>query len=230
MEKVTFVLTSCGRLDLLERTLNSFLRYNNYPIERYIIVEDSADPLIYEQCKQLNERFENIFEFIFNEESIGILKSIDKVYSLVNTPYVFHCEDNWQFYAVGFIQKSLSVLRTRPDILQAWIRPKTDGILNAIGPHVFFTEDGIPFRKVLPVSFYTGNIFENGDEEVIYNHSGFSFNPGIKRIKDYNRIGSGGYYGAQADYAIDAFYRDLGFSIVSITNNDMDGYVKQIQK
>ena len=59
-EKVTFVLLSCGRLDLLEKTLNSFLRYNNYPIERYIIVEDSADPVIYEQCKELNKRFENI--------------------------------------------------------------------------------------------------------------------------------------------------------------------------
>ena len=71
MEKVTFVLTSCGRLDLLEQTLNSFLRYNNYPIERYIIVEDSADIEVYEKCKELNERFGNIFEFIFNEEKLG---------------------------------------------------------------------------------------------------------------------------------------------------------------
>ena len=138
MEKVTFVLTSCGRLDLLEQTLNSFLRYNNYPIERYIIVEDSADPAIYEQCRRLNERFGNIFEFIFNEEKLGQTKSIDNAYSLVTTPYVFHCEDDWQFVSRGFIQKSLSVLRTRPDILQAWIRPKTDGILNPIASNVFF--------------------------------------------------------------------------------------------
>jgi hypothetical protein len=228
MEKVTFVLLSCGRLDLLEKTLNSFLRYNNYPIERYIIVEDSADPVIYEQCKELNERFENIFEFIFNEEKLGQTRSIDKAYQSVNTPYVFYCEYNWKFYASGFIQKSLSVLKDRPDILQTYIRPKTDGILNAIGQHVFFTKDGVPFRRVMPVSFYTGNILENGEQEVVYNYSGFSFNPGLKRIKDYNMLGSGGYYSFGLEHAIDAFYRDLGFFVVSVTNNDMDGYVKHI--
>lgn len=228
MEKVTFVLTSCGRLDLLEQTLNSFLRYNNYPIERYIIVEDSADPEIYEKCIELNKKYGNIFEFIFNEEKLGQTRSIDKAYSLVNTPYIFHCEDDWQFFSSGFIQKSLSVLRSRPDILQAWIRPKNDGMLNPIGPHVFFTEDGVPFRRVMPVSFYTGRVFENGEQETVMYYMGFSFNPGLKRIKDYNMLGSGGYSGAGLEHLVDAFYRDLGYSVVSITNNDMDGYVKHI--
>lgn len=228
MEKVTFVLTSCGRLDLLEQTLNSFLRYNNYPIERYIIVEDSADKDVYAKCIDLNTKYGNIFEFIFNEEKLGQTKSIDKAYSLVKTPYIFHCEDDWNFFARGFIQKSLSVLRTRPDILQAWIRPKTDGILNPIAANVFFTEDGVPFRRVMPVSFYTGRVLENDEKETVYNYMGFSFNPGLKRIKDYNILGSGGYHLAKQEHIIDAFYRDLGFSVVSITNNDMDGYVKHI--
>jgi hypothetical protein len=228
MEKVTFVLTSCGRLDLLEQTLNSFLRYNNYPIERYLIVEDSADANVYAECKNLNAKYGNILEFIFNEEKLGQTKSIDKAYSLVKTPYIFHCEDDWQFSARGFIQKSLSVLRTRPDILQAWIRPKTDGILNPIAGNVFFTEDGVPFRRVMPVSFYTGRVLENGEKEIVYNYMGFSFNPGLKRVKDYNILGSGGYHSIRLEHEIDAFYRDLGFSVVSITNNDMDGYVRHI--
>jgi len=228
MEKVTFVLTSCGRLDLLEQTLNSFFRYNNYPIEKYIIVEDSTDPMVFEACKNLNSKFGNKLEFIFNEEKLGQTKSIDLAYSYVDTPYVFHCEDDWQFFSRGFIQKSLSVLRSRPDILQAWIRPKTDGMLNSIATNVFFTEDGVPFRRVMPVSFYTGRVLENGEKETVMNYMGFSFNPGLKRIKDYNILGSGGYHVARLEHEIDAFYRDLGFSVVSITNNDMDGYVKHI--
>src|SRR5271170_1236016 len=40
---VTVVVTSCGRQDLLERTMDSFLKYNRYPISKYIIVEDSGD-------------------------------------------------------------------------------------------------------------------------------------------------------------------------------------------
>ena len=34
------VITSCGRQDLLERTLDSFLRYNTHPIKEFIIMED----------------------------------------------------------------------------------------------------------------------------------------------------------------------------------------------
>ena len=40
---ITFVLTSCRRFDLLERTLESFVATNDYPIQRYIIIEDSED-------------------------------------------------------------------------------------------------------------------------------------------------------------------------------------------
>ena len=53
---VTFVLTSCGRMDLLEQTLDSFFKYNEYPIDRYLITEDSADPEIFKQCEELNQR------------------------------------------------------------------------------------------------------------------------------------------------------------------------------
>jgi hypothetical protein len=37
---VTLVLTSCGRQDLLERTLDSFFVYNTYPIREFIVIED----------------------------------------------------------------------------------------------------------------------------------------------------------------------------------------------
>ena len=41
-KKITFTLTSCGRPDLLERTLDSFFEYNTYQIEKFIISEDAA--------------------------------------------------------------------------------------------------------------------------------------------------------------------------------------------
>ena len=64
---VTFLITSCGRLDLLERTIDSFLKFNQCPIERYIITEDSADPKIWKQCKELNKKYGGMLEFIFNK-------------------------------------------------------------------------------------------------------------------------------------------------------------------
>lgn len=226
MHNVTFVLTSCGRLDLLEKTLDSFFKFNTYPIDRFIITEDSADQSIFNQCVELNQKYNHKLEFLFNYEKLGQSKSVDLAYSKITTEYIFHSEDDWEFYAPGFIEKSIDILENRQDILQAWIRPKTDGILNKIAPEVFYTKNGTPFRTVMPASFYTGRTLENGDKETVINYSGFSYNPGLKRRKDFNKLGTGGYTQFGQEHLIDYYYRDLGYKIVSISISDSDGYVK----
>ena len=40
MKDVSLVVTSCGRFDLLERTLDSFFKYNTYPIKEVIITRN----------------------------------------------------------------------------------------------------------------------------------------------------------------------------------------------
>ncbi len=44
MEEISFVLTSCDRSDLLEITLNSFFKYNTYPIKKYFVIDDGGKP------------------------------------------------------------------------------------------------------------------------------------------------------------------------------------------
>ena len=41
-KEVTVVLTSCNRPDLLEKTLDSFFKYNTYPITTFNIIDDSG--------------------------------------------------------------------------------------------------------------------------------------------------------------------------------------------
>lgn len=225
--KITFVLTSCGRVDLLEKTLDSFLKWNNYPIEDYIITEDSTDSMVFEDCKKLNrEKYDNKLKFIFNHEKLGQTKSIDKAYSMVKTPYIFHCEEDWNFYRAGFIKQSIDLLNIYPNILQAWIRPKSDGHINRIAPLVFKV-NGIPFRKVLPVTFSTGRILKDGNREIVKNYNGFSFNPGVKRLRDYKLL-NGGYSSYNQEHLIDYFYRDAGYIVVSLGKNNTDGWVNHI--
>lgn len=222
MDKITFVLTSCGRLDLLKKTLDSFFKYNTYPIERYIVTEDSADPEIFKECLKLNQSYKNIIEFIFNYEKLGQTKSIDKAYSKVMTPYVFHCEDDWEFYRSGFIEKSLMVFNSEPSVLQPWIRPKSDGHSNTFAQRIFQTPEGVQYRTILPINFY------NGEKELVRDYIGFSFNPGLKRMSDYHILGAQGYQQFGKEHLIDHHYRDLGYHVVSISINDNDGYVKHI--
>jgi len=88
LEEVTFIITSCGRPDLLQETIGSFLNTNRYPIAKYILIEDSAD----EQMKGfIEERYGDSFNsLIFNAPKLGQIRSIDRAYEEVETTYVFH--------------------------------------------------------------------------------------------------------------------------------------------
>jgi hypothetical protein len=87
------VLTSCGRLDLLKDTLNSFILNNTYYIEKFIIIEDSGDKEIGEELIKLNEeKYKSMFTIVLNEKQIGQTASIDKAYDIIKDEcdYIFH--------------------------------------------------------------------------------------------------------------------------------------------
>jgi hypothetical protein len=41
-KEVTVVCTSCNRPDLLEKTLDSFHKYNTYQLDSFIVIDDSG--------------------------------------------------------------------------------------------------------------------------------------------------------------------------------------------
>jgi hypothetical protein len=227
--EVTFVMTACGRVDLMEKTLDSFMKYNRYPIKKYIIAEDSNDPQVHQQCRDLNEiKYKGKLEFIFNSPKFGQAKSIDNAYAQVDTEYIFHCEEDWEFYRANFIEASMKVLQADETVLQAWIRPKSDKILNNIAAG-YEELKGIKVRNVLPVSFAVKGGGLKGADLTVRDYMGFSWNPGLKRMADYKLL-TRGYLGAGAEHSVDAFYRShkKGFRIVSIGTEDNFGYVKHI--
>lgn len=52
IEKMTFVLTSCGRPELLNKTLQTFFKYNKYAFHELYLVEDSVDKNVYEKIQK----------------------------------------------------------------------------------------------------------------------------------------------------------------------------------
>jgi GT2 family glycosyltransferase len=120
MKDITFVITSCGRFDLLTKTVQSFLHLNSYPIKRYLLIEDSCDETMYAKIK--NSVLFKEFDIVYNKEKLGQIKSIDYAYSQVDTDYIFHCEDDRLFTRTGFIEDSLQVIESDPKIFQVRIR------------------------------------------------------------------------------------------------------------
>lgn len=204
--KVTFVLTSCKRFDLLEPTLRSFLKYNTYPIEEYIIIEDSPNV---EKLNKVLRKFKDIkFTVLYNNPQIGQLPSIDRAYALVKTDYIFHCEDDWLFYRSGFIEQSFSLLWDNEKIISVWIREQDDTNKHPLEPTIYTTKDGVQYKYLV-----------TGFREVCH---GFTFNPGLRRTKDYELIKPYSKWADEGDLSNE--YYQNGFRGAILQN----GYVKHL--
>ena len=207
---VTFVLTSCGRQDLLEMTLDSFLQYNTFPISKYIITEDSGQPGINDHLKDKYAHLD--ITWIEDPQRRGQLPCIDDAYSRVTTPYIFHCEDDWDFFRPGFIETSLEVLRHMPPVLQVWLRAEND-------------TNGHPLENTLQslttatahVEFRAVTLGYRG----VWN--GFSFNPGLRRLSDYRLLGRYTPYGNEAGLSV--AYSQLLYRSVILRGG---GYVRHL--
>ncbi|HCL78329.1 glycosyltransferase family 2 protein [Stutzerimonas nitrititolerans] len=167
---ITLVVTSCGRFDLLKRTLESFDRYNTAVMREVFITEDSGDEAV-RAC--IPEHWREHTTFIVNSPKLGQLRSIDAAYAQISTGWIFHCEDDWQFYRPGFVEESRLLLEADPQALQVWLRSFHHD-LQVHSPYVFLGE-----RQILQgVAFY-----KLGSHKQDW--QGFSFNPGLRRLADY---------------------------------------------
>ncbi|GAB3680692.1 glycosyltransferase family A protein [Salinisphaera aquimarina] len=193
MSEVSLVITSCGRLDLLERTLRSFNAHNSYPIAQTILIDDSGDKDVY---RRIAEEFGDAFdEILYNEPKLGQIASIDRAYSHVRSPYIFHCEDDWLFFRKGFIEESLSVLDEDERIVTVWLRELWDANKHRIGRDIRRTDDGVMYRELAT---------DNGTD-----WHGFTLNPGLRRRADYERIKP--FTDVGHEYEINIRYWELGF-------------------
>lgn len=172
--EITFVLTSCGRFDLLAETMRSFLACNTAPIARYVVIEDSGDASVRDVVAGLGVDV----DLIVNETRLGQMASIDRAYGTVGTPHIFHCEDDWRFFRGGFIEESAAVLDGDARISMVnGRRLGQNPVHDAIFRHA-------PLRRVSGVEVRAPSI------EASDIWGGYGFNPGLRRLSDYRRIGS----------------------------------------
>ena len=219
-KEITLVLTSCNRPNELTKTLYSFFKYNTYPIKKIIIIDDSGIKNCIQNC--LKEIPDNIKQtIIYNETNIGQILSIDKAYSLVDSEYIFHCEDDWEFYEYGFIEKSLEILSTNDKIFTVWLREYQNFRVLNNGHPINSTILNNSYRVLIPFQERT-NIW-----------SGFTFNPGLRRLKDCKLLMPYSNYKNSpecncggVEQALSNLYHKNGY--ISVITLNERGYVKHI--
>lgn len=105
-DTVTICVTSCGRADLLTRTLAQFQRHHSGGT--WLISEDSTDQ---NMVALLKEKYA-FARVLSGERRLGLMGSIDRLYSEVTTPYIFHLEDDWDFDGPFDFAAAIAVLAT----------------------------------------------------------------------------------------------------------------------
>ena len=114
--EVTICITSCGRLNLLAETLATFRAHNTGGV--YHLSDDSADPAVAAEIRRLYPEM----HCHFSDTRGGLMRSIDRLYSGVTTPYLFHLEDDWAFSGPVDWSSAIVLLSTRPAIANISVR------------------------------------------------------------------------------------------------------------
>lgn len=198
MTSISFVLTSCGRFDLLEQTLDGFFHFNTAPIRQFIVVEDSGETGV----EALLRKYPASFEVIVNHETRGQIASIDAAYRRVSEPLIFHCEDDWLFLRPGFIEDSIKVIEvdsaaSMVNLVIPGILPEMDEVLES---YDLKTVDGVSYRVLA------------SDSHVLW--FGYSFNPGLRRTADYAQLGSFQSIGHESDLSLHFKSRGMGIAVL----------------
>lgn len=209
------VVTACDRLDLLERTLRSFWKYNTYPIKEVFIRDDSGLQSVWDDTFYLVHSIsQRPTSFDYPPEQIGQGASIDRLMRMVETPVVFHCEDDWEFTG-DFLTQAMKVL--------------DEGVSQVRGRHKDDRIDGV-FKFSEPYE-------KNGVmvREVLDNHL-FSWNPHVRMVTDQkfereNETTLGDWVkqsGKKTLWLEDSFYRHIGWD--KTTNRHGTTYQAGVRK
>tara|TARA_Y100000034_G_scaffold27494_1_gene32851 strand:- start:11599 stop:12447 length:849 start_codon:yes stop_codon:yes gene_type:complete len=217
LKTVSVVLTSgslrnpATRKEIFLNTIQSFLKFNTYPIEKFIITEDSPCATSLDHIIELLTKNRLIEEVVLIDDgkNRGQVYRIDQSYSLVESDFIFHCEEDWEFVKLGFIETSLDVLND-DNIFSVYLHGYHDYISRLFGdqgysvmdaPHLSFKNPEEPFMVLDSTEYNTSQykypffaVNKKKFKKIKKNwnsvFAGFSFNPGLRRLKDYQAVES----------------------------------------
>ena len=191
-EQITLCLTIGRRPDLLRQTLKSLASLPQIPI---IAVNDFGD-------QETNSIFQEMCphgKLISLEQHLGHHEAVDLMYAEVNTPYIFHCEDDWHFTRTDFLEDALALLQSDSPITCVCFRATQDIPLSTTDRALVATE-------------MRGGIMTQRMDAVHDQWHGFSFNPHLAKKHLWEALG--GFSQFKKERHISRFLRSKGRYVV----------------
>lgn len=191
--KLTTVLTSCGRFDLLAETVNSFLQH--FDTDQLVIAEDAGKP---EAAAAFARAFPAV-DMRVNLPKLGQLRSIDKLYATLQAPYVLHLEDDWAFTRSVDLDSVIAFLEARPDISVVCVAHRLFDAKYAKGAHRI-SHGGIDYLV--------------WDLEAHPKWFSYSFNPSVARLDLWRQVGP--FASFVTEEALSLFLKQRGMRIAMV--------------
>ena len=127
---ITLTITSCKRLDLFVKTINSFIACckDIHLIDKWFCVDDNSST---EDRIKMQELYPFINFYFKTPEEKGHPQSMNIIRKYVKTPYTFHMEDDWLFFECrDYLSECLEVLGSSQQIGQCLINKNYTEVAN----------------------------------------------------------------------------------------------------
>lgn len=191
---VTLSITTCKRIDLFQKTVNSIINcFDTDMIDTWLCIDDNSS----EEDRIKMKTLYPFFTFIFKDGSLkGHPKSMNIIKQIVKTPFLLHLEDDWKFIVKrNYIKDALDILNSDNKIGQCLINRNYSEIESdiSIKGGIFKTTDS-------GIRYYIHEYASTNEEIALWNNkhgSGlssnywphFSLRPSLFRTSIFNDIG-----------------------------------------
>ena len=195
---ITITTTTCKRLDLFKKTINSFLEccldLTKLGIDKWYVIDDNSTD---------KDRLEmqTLYPFITmikkTPSQKGHARSINMLLKLVKTKYIFNLEDDWQFYHKdNFMTYLYDIINDNDNVKQALLNNTYSEVPTAeklVGGYHHRT-------KTLGVNYIIHEYTKTEEEKAAFNakwgfHPNcaywphFSFRPGLTDVSIFSKLG-----------------------------------------
>lgn len=205
---VTLCLTAGGRPDLLEETLRTLIPYNGQFFDAAFVTNDRGDAATDEVVRRLLPEA----TLLTHKTALGHHASVDEMYGMVQTPFIFHCEDDWAFDPVPFVPMAVEAMHVLPLVSHVSMRQTESFRRHYQRQRQFFPP------LALPGGGYARRLSEGG-------WRGFSFNPSLVPLSLWKRIGPYAQYKSEKDInlAVEAAGLERAFLVPGVYYHLGDG-------
>lgn len=207
--KITLTITSCKRIHLLEQTINSFFSncLDIYCIDKILLIEDGSK---FDDVSKINTLLKNTgkpYLLIYKSDLLkGHVASLNTLWDLIKTQYIFHLEDDWLFIKKdNFIHHAFNIMSEDNSIKQVLFRTNPD--IMADGQIIQKTKSGIDYIRYN----YIGQHAKDKRGRPAW--SGWNLNPSLTNFNDLRVIGKFNHEKSNFEYEYSRRVYKNGFKV-----------------